>query len=153
MEWTFPISPIAASRPRVSRHGAYYTGPYKCFRQEMIEIVPLILGPSFVPYTEPLKVDLELYITHPKKTKLPAPRADVDNYIKSIFDCMNGWLWEDDTQIHQVYATKQWSHPKHKGYFVLGVEKFKGGDQDMGKLDIRLPEDSGDTIIDNGEGD
>ena len=66
---------------------------------------------------------------------------------------MNGWLWEDDAQIHQVYATKQWSHPKHKGYFVLGVEKFKGGDQDMGKLDIRLPEDSGDTIIDNGEGD
>ena len=124
MEWMFPISPVAASRPRVSKHGAYFAGPYKRWREEMIEIVPLILGDSFVPLGTPLQVDLELYVTHPKKTKLLAPRADIDNYIKSVFDSLNSKLWEDDTQIQKVYAVKQWTRPKAKAYFVIGVNEI-----------------------------
>ena len=50
MEWTFPISPVAASRPRVSRHGAYFTGPYKKFLTDMINIVPEVIGDGFIPY-------------------------------------------------------------------------------------------------------
>ncbi len=123
-EWLFPISPIAASRPRVSKHGAYFAGPYKYFRKEMTELIPLVLGESWVPLEGPLKVDLELYVTRPKKTKLDAPKADIDNYLKSIFDCMNKRLWVDDTQIREVYAIKQWTEPKHDGYFVLGVDQL-----------------------------
>ena len=67
-EWTFPISPIAASRPRVSKHGAYYKGPYKIFRQEMVELIPEVLGDAFVPFSCPLQVDLELFIKRPKQT-------------------------------------------------------------------------------------
>jgi len=125
MEWTFPISPVAASRPRVSRHGAYLTGPYKVFREEMVEMVPLILGESYVPQSGPLKVDLELYVKRPKRTKLGAPRGDIDNFIKAVFDSMNGWVWEDDTQIEELYATKQWTRPKNGGYFVLGIDKLE----------------------------
>jgi len=121
MEWLFPISPVAASRPRVSKHGAYFAGPYKKFRKEMTELVPMLLGESFVPLVGPLEVDLELYVTRPKKTKLVSPRADIDNYIKAVFDSFNKKLWEDDTQIHKVYATKQWTDPKKMGYFVIGV--------------------------------
>tara|TARA_R100000995_G_C3457836_1_gene111514 strand:- start:84 stop:458 length:375 start_codon:yes stop_codon:yes gene_type:complete len=124
MEWQFPISPVAASRPRVSKHGAYFAGPYKKFRQEMIELVPMLLGESFVPLIGSLEVDLELYVTRPKKTKLVAPRADIDNYIKAVFDCFNKKLWEDDTQILKVYATKQWTNPKQQGYFVIGVNQI-----------------------------
>jgi Holliday junction resolvase RusA-like endonuclease len=123
MEWEFPISPVAASRPRISRRGAYFAGPYKKWRQEMVDLVPMLLGDSFVPLTGSIEVDLELYVTHPKKTKLKAPRADIDNYIKAVFDSFNGWLWEDDTQIIKVYATKQWTNPKHDGYFVIGVNQ------------------------------
>ena len=121
-EWMFPISPIAASRPRVSKHGAYFAGPYKLFRKEMTDLVPMILGESWEPLEGSLKVDLELYVTRPKKTKLSAPKADIDNYVKAIFDCMNKRLWVDDTQIREVYATKQWTQPKAHGYFVLGVD-------------------------------
>jgi hypothetical protein len=39
MEWTFNISPVAASRPRVSKWGAYYTGPYKEFKEKASEEV------------------------------------------------------------------------------------------------------------------
>lgn len=90
----------------------------------MIEIVPLILGDSFVPLTGPLQVDLELCVTCPKKTKLLAPRADIDNYMKAVFDSLNGKLWEDDTQIRKVYAVKEWTRPKGKGYFVIGVNEI-----------------------------
>jgi Holliday junction resolvase RusA-like endonuclease len=124
MEWTFPISPIAASRPRVSRHGAYFAGPYKEFRKTMQELVPEVIGDGFFPYDIPLSVDVEIYVGRPKKTKLSAPRADIDNYLKAIFDSLNGWLWEDDKLIHEVYATKQWACAGEQGYFTIGVSEY-----------------------------
>ena len=123
-EWTFPISPIAASRPRISRHGAYFAGPYKAFRKTMQELVPEVLGDGFFPYGMPLSVDVELYVTQPKKTVLQAPRADIDNYLKAVFDSLNGWLWEDDKLINQVYAVKQWACKDEPGYFTVGVNKL-----------------------------
>lgn len=123
-EWTFPISPIAASRPRVSRRGAYFTGPYKIFRKSMIDLVPEVLGPGFFPYSGPLSVDIEIFVTQPKKTKLDAPRADIDNYLKAILDSMNGKLWEDDKQIHKIYAAKQWAPYEEDGWFTLGLSEI-----------------------------
>jgi len=108
MEWSFPISPVAASRPRVSKHGAYFAGPYKNFRREAAEIVDDVLG-EWEPLSGPLTVDLELFIGRPKTTKLDAPRADIDNFVKAIFDVMNGKLWDDDSQVIKLYATKQWA--------------------------------------------
>jgi len=121
-EWLFPISPVAASRPRVSRHGAYFAGPYKHFRAECSEVVPLILGDEFVPYDRPLKVDVEIYVKQPKKTKLSAPKADIDNFLKAIFDVLNGKLWVDDNLIHEVYAVKSWAREGSDGYFTVGVD-------------------------------
>jgi Holliday junction resolvase RusA-like endonuclease len=120
-EWIFPISPIAASRPRLSKHGAYYTGPYKRFREECAECVYKVLGADFEPLDTPLSVDLELYITRPKTTKLTQPKADIDNFVKAIFDVMNKRLWVDDTLVRAMYATKQWASLGEPGYFTLGV--------------------------------
>tara|TARA_R110000824_G_scaffold96585_1_gene231182 strand:+ start:4340 stop:4723 length:384 start_codon:yes stop_codon:yes gene_type:complete len=127
MEWEFPISPVAASRPRVSRHGAYFTGPYKEFRKVMTDLVPTMIG-DMDPIAYPLHVDLEIYVKRPKKTKLDAPRGDIDNYIKAIFDSMNGLLWDDDVQVRCVYATKQWASEGEDGYFVIGVDKYDDSD-------------------------
>ena len=91
----------------------------------MIEIIPLILGERWIPLDGPLKVDLKLYITTPKKTKLAAPRADIDNYVKSIFDSMNSKCWVDDTQIIEVYAIKHWAHPKQRGHFTMQVTELE----------------------------
>ena len=123
MEWSFPISPVAASRPRVSKHGAYFAGPYKNFRREAAEIVDDILG-EWKPLSGPLTVDLELFIGRPKTTKLDVPKADIDNFVKAIFDVMNGKLWDDDSQVIKLYATKQWAEDAD-GYFVLGINKEK----------------------------
>jgi Holliday junction resolvase RusA-like endonuclease len=123
-EWCFPLSPVAASRPRVSRHGAYYAGPYKTFRQECVDIIDFVLGPSFEPYDSPLRVDVELFIKQPKSTKLSMPKADIDNYLKAIFDSLNKKLWTDDTLIQSVYSTKQWAEKGSDGYFTVGVDRL-----------------------------
>ena len=121
-EWAFPLSPVAASRPRVSRHGAYFAGPYKHFRAECAELIPTVLGDSFEPYDQPLKVDVEIFVKQPKKTKLLAPKADIDNYLKAFFDALNGKLWRDDTLIHEVYSIKSWAEKGSDGYFIVGVD-------------------------------
>jgi Holliday junction resolvase RusA-like endonuclease len=125
MEYRFPINPIAASRPRVSRYGAYFTGPYKKFRSEASLIINRVLGRNFTPLSDKLAVDIECYVTRPKTTKLEYPRADVDNYSKSILDCLNGKLWDDDSQIVALFISKKWAKEGESGYFTVSVEKIK----------------------------
>jgi len=121
-EWAFPISPVAASRPRVSRHGAYFAGPYKVFRSDCVDVIDFVLGPDFQPYDQPIKVDVELFVRRPKTTKLVMPKADIDNFLKAVFDSLNKKLWVDDNIIQSVYATKQWAEVGEDGYFTVGVD-------------------------------
>lgn len=124
-ELTFPVSPVAASRPRVGRRGAYYTGTYRRFRTEAAYIVPDVIGMDFEPIPDKLRVDIECYCTRPKTTKLDCPRSDVDNMAKAILDLLNGKLWVDDSQIVQLYITKAWAPVGEPGYFTLGLDKIE----------------------------
>ena len=121
---TYPINPVAASRPRVTTKGhTYYAGPYKEFRKD---IKPLVeeLAKGFVPLVGPLSVDVDIWVRRPKSTKLLYPRADIDNYLKAIFDCFNGILWEDDKQITTIWASKSWTDsPDIDGSFRILIEK------------------------------
>ena len=90
----------------------------------MTEIITGVLGHDFKPIEGDLAVDLELVITRPKQTKLTAPRADIDNFVKAIFDSLNGYLWEDDRQVLKLYAIKQWAEKEEEGYFTIGVDKL-----------------------------
>jgi Holliday junction resolvase RusA-like endonuclease len=125
MEWKFDISPVAASRPRVGKWGAYYSGPYKEFREEATEKVYKAIGTDRKLLTGPLAITLELYVKRPKKTAREHPRADLDNYAKAVFDILNGKLWEDDSQIVSMYVTKEWAEVGSNGYFILGVNNPK----------------------------
>lgn len=127
MEYKFPVNPVAASRPRVSKFGAYFTGPYKKFRQEAAVVINKVLGRNFTPIDGKLAVDIKCFVARPKSTKLEHPKADVDNYSKSILDSLNGKLWEDDSQIVALFIEKQWANPGEQGYFVVSVEKLKNG--------------------------
>ena len=121
LEWQFNINPVAASRPRVSRWGAFYVGTYKVFREIAAEAVWNTIGNGFVPLSNSLSVSIELYIKRPKKTDKEYPRPDIDNFAKAILDTMNGKIWEDDTQIISLYVTKQWAEKDSEGYFILSV--------------------------------
>ena len=123
--YKFPINPVAASRPRVSKFGAYFTGPYKKFRSLAAIVINRILGRNFTPMSGKLAVDIKCFVTRPKSTKLEYPRADVDNYSKAILDSLNGKLWDDDSQITALFISKQWANPDEEGYFIVEIEEVK----------------------------
>ncbi|MCC4501338.1 RusA family crossover junction endodeoxyribonuclease [Limosilactobacillus reuteri] len=39
----------------------------------------------------------------------PAVKSDIDNYIKALFDSLNGVVWQDDKQICDLVAHKYYS--------------------------------------------
>lgn len=107
--FSFDVNPVSASRPRVTRAGhTYYAGPYKQFRKDMQLQVEERLA-DFEPLASPLCVQIDCFVTQPKKTKLWTPRADVDNYAKAVLDSFNGVLWEDDRQIVELHVNKAWT--------------------------------------------
>ena len=48
---------------------------------------------------------------------------DIDNYFKSIFDCLKGFLFIDDDQIFELEATKHIGAGKN--YFIIEVEELQ----------------------------
>jgi Holliday junction resolvase RusA-like endonuclease len=125
MEWTFHINPTAASRARVSFKGGhgYFVGPYKRFRDEMKDIVPQVIG-DHPPFEGDVSVTVEFMAKRPKTTKLSSPRGDIDNYLKAIFDALNGLAFIDDKQIVICHARKSWT-PSHEdeGYIKVSIKE------------------------------
>jgi len=121
MNWKFDINPVAASRPRVGKWGAYYTGTYKEFREKAAEIVWDTIGKDFEAIDTELAVSIELYVKRPKSTERGWPKADIDNFAKAVLDTMNGKIWKDDSQITSLHVSKQWADKGEDGYFTLEV--------------------------------
>ena len=98
--WVFPISPVAASRPRLSkgrggRPHAYYAGPYKKFKEEASQVVDFTLGSNPPLLEGSLSVTLRMVVKKPKTTKFSHPKWDIDNGAKACLDCLNNKLWVD----------------------------------------------------------
>lgn len=117
----FPLSPVAASRPRVTRWGTYYLGPYRHFKEEMALLINRTFPPEFEIISGPIKLNIVCYVTRPKTTKLDYPKPDVDNYAKAILDSLNGYVWEDDSQVISLTISKRWANDKHKGHFTIEI--------------------------------
>lgn len=97
LDFYLPVSPVPASRPRVSRWGTYYAKTYKKFREQAQEVMPEIQR----TFTGPLAVVTEFVVARPKTTKRDYPRGDNDNYEKAGWDAITSadGVWEDDDQI------------------------------------------------------
>ncbi len=102
----FPLEPVPASRPRVTKWGAYYGKRYTQFRKDAGLVIPEVYTDQ--PLTGTLEVSVWFYCKRPKTTKRTEPRGDVDNYVKALLDSCNGKVFEDDDQIKRITATKQY---------------------------------------------
>ncbi len=113
--------PVAQHRPRITTVGKfprmYKTASDNNYREKLYwEAKRLNMKP--IARTIPLRVELEVFRSIPKsfsKKKVdqcrchiirPTTKPDIDNYIKQIFDALNGLVWEDDAQIVRVEAGK-----------------------------------------------
>lgn len=104
------VDPVPASRPRISRRGfAYYGKTYEKFRREAKAALGAMRKPKGCPLSGALLVKIRFFCRTPKKPSNPWPLGDIDNHVKSILDALNGWAWDDDTQIMWLEAEKCYS--------------------------------------------
>jgi Holliday junction resolvase RusA-like endonuclease len=108
-----PRSPVPASRPRVGRWGAYYTGSYEKYRKEMPDFIEDLLvdegihKPLFV--NQPIVIRMAFILDKPRTTTLSYPDCDIDNLEKAIYDQLTSLLWDDDSRIVKHEVHKRWS--------------------------------------------
>lgn len=95
---SIPLKIFPKPRPRMGKYGNFYTPRDK--REDNLEsyMKEYMVRNKLKPFTNNLRVDCDFYI----KSK---SRSDLDNYIKTIFDCGNNIIWKDDKQIKSCLAS------------------------------------------------
>jgi Holliday junction resolvase RusA-like endonuclease len=106
----YEFKPKAKQRPRMSRRGRAYTpkathdfenavaagwNKRKKFRAAPVSVSVQLGKDCFTVTVKELDIE----------TASPL-RGDIDNYIKSILDGLNGVAWDDDSQVRELQATK-----------------------------------------------
>ena len=125
---SFKLDPVAASRPRVSRHGTYYGKAYTEFREDFKELTEAVIAN---PLDGALSMTLMLTIRLPKswtkKKKIDhigqyhTQTPDTDNFAKAIMDGLNGIYYHDDSQIAVLTVVKRWGN---SGSIYVKIEEL-----------------------------
>ena len=123
LELSILLNPVPASRPRVTRWGAYYGKRYSTWKKE----APLHLPSDKDPYfgKSHVAVCLEFVVAKPKTTKRTNPNGDIDNYTKAALDAITscGAVWDDDMQVTVNVAEKRFaSRGETPGTYIYIVE-------------------------------
>ena len=127
MKLIFEIEPVEQARPRATRMGRgirlYDPKKVSVYKKQLAMMCKFQYKDQ--PLSGQLTVNLKFYrhvqsSVSKKERKLrligahrPTVKPDVDNYIKSTLDGLNGLLWEDDAHIVKLVAEKYYSeHPR-----------------------------------------
>lgn len=127
MKITLNIEPKPQSRPRFARRGrgvmTYEDREMKIWRNKCRSLIAnLYTGQPVLEGALRAKVRFFIkppqYISKIKKNKqalidetIPVgKKADLDNYIKALFDSANDLLYKDDGQIAEIHAAKVYSN-------------------------------------------
>lgn len=103
---TIPIRPIAKERPRLGKRGYAYT-PKRTHNYERA-IGEAWDGPCF---DEPVSLTVhftkdEVVVTVGSARGDSKLRGDIDNYVKSVMDGLNGIAFTDDKLVVKIEARK-----------------------------------------------
>jgi len=109
---------------------------HKKFEEELkINILEIVKGDSNFPIKNPQKVEAILRISMDEKR---LNLVDVDNLTKSILDCMNGLVFEDDSQVLNILARKDINPIAPLNSLMIGVRKIKADSSDSWFKNISL---------------
>lgn len=130
MKFKFDIEPVEQARPRAVRFGTgvrmYDPKKVAVFKRQLGMLAKQqMLDRGLEPYDGPLEVCMEFY--RPVQASLsqkerarrlsgvhrPTVKPDLDNYIKSASDALNGILWADDNLIISLEAKKFYAERPH----------------------------------------
>lgn len=126
MRFEFDIEPVEQARPRATRMGKgirlYDPKKVTVFKRKLgLLAKQQMLDRGLEPYDGPLEVCMEFYrpvqasLSQKERSRRlsgvhrPTVKPDLDNYIKSTSDALNGILWADDNLIISLQAEKFYS--------------------------------------------
>lgn len=130
MKFEFNIEPVEQARPRAVRFGTgvrmYDPKKVAVFKRQLGMLAKQqMLDRGLEPYDGPLEVRMEFYrpvqasISRKERSRRlsgvhrPTVKPDLDNYIKSTSDALNGILWVDDNLIISLEAKKYYAERPH----------------------------------------
>ena len=90
--------------------------------------------PEF-PIQSPQKVEVILNI---QMTQKRLNCVDIDNLTKSVLDCLSGIIFDDDSQVTHILASKNVNSISSKNGFMLGVRKIKEDGSDSWFKNVNL---------------
>lgn len=140
MRTKFEIVPVQQKRPRVTticgRPRVYDKKEVKEFKKELANLAKTYMGMNLIEKFEekPLKVVVEFgrpvqkSISAKERERrlsgevLPTVKPDLDNYIKSALDALNGVVWDDDRFIVDIHAKKVYAE---NGYIKIKVVEVR----------------------------
>ena len=110
----YPVRPLPAPRPRVTKRGAYNPPIYTKWKRELSLIASTKIKK---PIENEVFIKIEFFYEIPKswsKKKKELARwhkskPDIDNLIKSVLDGLNGIAYTDDAQVVMIQARKQYA--------------------------------------------
>jgi Holliday junction resolvase RusA-like endonuclease len=108
---------VPKPRPRVLRNGHAYTPASAREAEHRLREAYRERYSLLAPMEGPLRLDVEVVRARPKghfgarglrpsAPIYPAARPDLDNYLKTVLDALNGVAWRDDGQVVEVAARK-----------------------------------------------
>lgn len=142
VSFRFDIEPVEQARPRATRFGKgirlYDPAKVQRFKKELGTLArERVKGDDRFPLGGPLRVTINFYrpvqksLSKKERSRRlsgahrPTVKPDVDNYVKSTLDALNGLLWADDAHIFELQAGKFYSdHPR----LVVTINEVKEKD-------------------------
>lgn len=137
MKFIFEIEPVSQLRPRATtRPFVHLYDPPKvaAYKRQIGTLAKAKMSElGLEPLTGPLQADMIFYrsiqksLSKAEKLKratgqhYPAIKPDGDNYVKALWDALNGIVWQDDAQIVDHSVKKRYSL---KPRVVLEVKKL-----------------------------
>lgn len=129
MRFVIEGNPVAKGRPKMGKWGVYTPRKTKDAEAHIRLSVKRSEQCPKKPTSLPVAVAIDFYMEMPaswsnnKKMDMDGEvhtqRPDVDNLMKLTLDSLNGVLYQSDSQIYKITATKQWAK---KGRTVLSVD-------------------------------
>lgn len=124
---------VACPRPRVTRYATFYPKKYTDFKEEFKNNLNSFTIKQ-IKQPIPIEMELEFYIKIPKsyskkkKEELDGSyvikRPDIDNYMKSVLDGLNELMFEDDSQVVKITASKKYIN-EDKGHFIIKWKEIR----------------------------
>jgi len=108
---TFPIRPIAKERARTKLKGHTYTPPrtreFEASVRRWWGDHAGVITPGDVAVEISLRGDsFDVIVTALPQFPATILRGDVDNYVKSVLDALNGHAFTDDRKVRRLVVTK-----------------------------------------------